>query len=190
MSDTSFYSRNELLNLGFKKLGENILLSRKASIYSPELMSLGSHVRIDDFCILSGQTEIGSYVHISAYTAIYAKYGVFIGDYVTISGRNLIYSQSDDYSGEFMTNPMVPEHLRGVEGKAVTFGPYAIIGAGCVVLPGVNVGQGAAVGAMSLVNTDLEPWKIYAGVPARYVKERKRDLLDLAGMDIAENGSR
>ena len=181
MSTTSFYSRHELIKIGFKSLGTNVLLSRKASIYSPEHMILGNNVRIDDFCILSGQVKIGSYVHISAYTGIFAKYGVFIGDFVTISGRNLIYSQRDDYSGAFMTNPMIPVKFRSVGEGAVTFAPYSILGAGCIVLPGIEIGEGAAVGAMSLINANLKPWKIYAGIPARFVKDRLKNILDLAG---------
>ena len=47
----SFLTQTQLHNLGFKSLGQNVLISDKASIYSPELISIGSHVRIDDFCI-------------------------------------------------------------------------------------------------------------------------------------------
>jgi galactoside O-acetyltransferase len=176
---TSFYTREELSGLGLKSFGEDVLLSRKASIYFPETISLGSHVRIDDFCILSGQIEIGSFVHISAYTAIYARYGVQVKDFVTISARNLIFSQSDDYSGEFMTNPMIPNDFRHVRGGRVTFEPYSIIGAGSIILPGITIGEGSAVGAMSLMTSDAEPWKIYAGIPAKIIKDRSRNILQL-----------
>ena len=50
----SFYTENELKQIGFKRIGENVLISRKASIYQPELIEIGNNVRIDDFCILSG----------------------------------------------------------------------------------------------------------------------------------------
>lgn len=67
----SFYSRSELEHIGFATIGKNVLLSRKASIYSPAMISIGDNVRIDDFCILSGCIGIGSQVHISAYVALY-----------------------------------------------------------------------------------------------------------------------
>ena len=51
---TSFYSREELLDLGLKSVGENVRISRKVSIYGAEQISIGDNVRIDDFCILSG----------------------------------------------------------------------------------------------------------------------------------------
>ncbi|MCB6803967.1 hypothetical protein LI178_31950, partial [Enterocloster bolteae] len=52
--------------IGFLKYGKNVLVSRKASIYNPEQMVLGDNIRIDDFCILSGNIKLGSYIHIPA----------------------------------------------------------------------------------------------------------------------------
>ena len=62
----SFYSPEELKSLGLKEYGENVFISRKCSIYGAENIRLGSHVRIDDFCVLSGKVELGNYVHIAA----------------------------------------------------------------------------------------------------------------------------
>ncbi len=62
----SFYSRKELLSLGFKKIGKDVLISRKASFYNIEKIEIGNNVRVDDFSILSGKIKIGSYVNISA----------------------------------------------------------------------------------------------------------------------------
>jgi galactoside O-acetyltransferase len=166
---TSFYSVKELTDFGFKNIGNNVLISRKASIYSPQTISIQNNVRIDDFCILSGEITLGSYIHISAYTALYGKYGIECHDYTTISGKTLIYSQSDDYSGEF-TN---------VSGGKVTIKKHAIIAAGCIVFPNITIGEGAAVGAMSLVNKDLKDWFIYAGIPAKAIKPRLREIINL-----------
>jgi len=47
---TSFYSQSELKSLGLKAYGRNVLISKKASFYNPSQISLGHHVRIDDFC--------------------------------------------------------------------------------------------------------------------------------------------
>ena len=177
--EDSFYSRNEIKNLGFKIVGENVLISRKASIYKPSEITVGSNVRIDDFCILSGRINIGSFIHISAYSALYARFGIVLEDFVTISGKTLIYSQTDDYSGEFMTNPTLPDHLTNVTGGEVNVKKFAIVAAGCVIFPGVTIHEGAVVGAMSLVNKDLEAWKIYAGIPAKLIKDRKKDILKI-----------
>jgi galactoside O-acetyltransferase len=176
---TSFFSEEELKKIPFRKIGRDVYISRQCSIYSPEQISLGDHVRIDDFCILSGIINIGSYIHISAYSALYGRYGVTLEDYTTVSARVLIFSQNDDYSGSFMTNPMVPEELRNVTGGQVTLKAYSIIGAGCIILPGVTVNEGAAIGAMSLVTKDIEEWSICAGIPVVFRKKRNKDILSL-----------
>jgi acetyltransferase-like isoleucine patch superfamily enzyme len=174
--ETSFYSEEELKAIPFKSIGKNVLISRKSSIYTPGEISIGNHVRIDDFCLLSGKITIGSYIHVSAYAALYGKYGIILEDYSTISARVLIYSQNDDYSGEFMTNPMVPEHLTHVTGGLVKFEKYSIIGAGSMVLPSVTVGEGAVVGAMSLVTKDMKAWTVNFGIPAIYKRDRKQEI--------------
>jgi len=173
----SFYTEEELKAIGFKKLGRNLKISRKASVYSPELITIGDNVRVDDFCILSGNITIGSYIHISAYTALYGLNGITLEDFVTISGRVLVYSQNDDYSGRFMTNPMVPAKYTDITGGPVVIKKHAIVAAGSVILPSVTMGEGSCLGAMSLLKENAAPWWTYAGVPAKKMKERSRELL-------------
>ncbi|GAB1414762.1 acyltransferase [Paludibacter sp.] len=179
---TSFYTPEELANIGFKDLGTNVKISRNTSIYYPEKISIGSNVRIDDFCILSGNIHIGSYIHISAYTAIYGRFGVILEDFVTVSGRVLIYSQSDDYSGEFMTNPMVPLEYTNVSGGTVHMKKHSIIGAGSVVLPNVTIEEGGCLGTMSLLKSNLPAWEIYGGIPAKKIKNRSKKLLEITNL--------
>ena len=90
---TSFYDENELKEIGFKSYGENVKISRKSSIYGAEKISIGNNVRIDDFCILSGQIKLGNYIHIAAYSALYGgEDGIVIKDFANISSRVSIYS--------------------------------------------------------------------------------------------------
>lgn len=176
----SFYEREELLACGFKEVGDNVMVSRKASIYSPSKISLGSNVRIDDFCILSGKIQIGSYVHIAAYSALYGgDVGIFMDDFVNLSSRVSIYAISDDYSGDSLTSPLIMDKYKHLISKAVYIHKHAIIGATSVVLPGVTIQEGSSFGAMSLVLRDSEPWSIYVGIPARKIKDRNKKMLDL-----------
>ena len=176
---TSFYTEQELQELGLKEYGTNVLISRKCSIYGAAHISLGSNVRIDDFCILSGNITIGSYVHISAYASMFAGDSqIMIGDFVALSSRNVIYAESDDYSGESMVNPMVPEEYKKLQRGDVSVGRHSIIGTGSTILPGVTIGEGVAVGAMSLINKDLEEWTINVGIHCRRIKERARKPLE------------
>jgi galactoside O-acetyltransferase len=176
----SFFSDEELQELGLKAYGKNVLISKKCSIYGASNIQIGNNVRIDDFCILSGRIVIGSNIHISAYTGIFAGHtGVFIEDYATISSRIMVYAESDDYTGETMTNPMIPDEYRGVTKAAVTIRKNVIVGSGCTILPGVTIDEGASVGSMSLVNKSLEAWSVYVGIPCRKIKDRKKHLLEL-----------
>ncbi|MED5526637.1 MAG: acyltransferase [Pseudomonadota bacterium] len=178
----SFYSREELAEFGFKHVGENVLISKKSSIYNPGNIELGSNVRIDDFCVLSagaGGIKIGNYIHIAVYSSIIGAGQVTLSDYCNISSRVAVYSSNDDYSGEFMTNPMVPSEYTGVSHANVFIGPHAIIGSGSVLLPGITIETGVAIGALSLVAKDCEAFTIYAGSPLKKIKDRKRNLLEM-----------
>lgn len=176
----SFYKPDELNELGFRSLGERVSISRKASIYGASKIALGHDVRIDDFCVLSGNINVGSYVHIAAFCAFYGgEAGIEIEDFCNFSSRISIYAISDDYSGESLTNPMVPERYKKLEHGKVHIGRHTIIGSGSVVLPGVTIGEGGSVGALSLVKKDLPAWMICAGIPARPIRPRSKKLLEL-----------
>lgn len=176
----SFYSREELLELGFKSLGENVLISRKTSIYGSKNITIGDNVRIDDFCILSGKITIGKHVHIAAYAALFAgDEGIELNDFVGVSSRSTIYAVTDDYSGEFLTNPTVPDEVRNVIGGPVILERHSIIGSSTLILPNVRVKEGAAIGGCSLVLKDCEAWTIYAGTPAKIIKDRSKNILKL-----------
>ena len=95
---TSFYSEDELKRIGLKSYGCEVKISRNACLYGVEKISIGSNVRIDDFCILSGSISIGNNVHIAAFSALYGgNDGIIIGDFANLSSRVSVYSVSDDY---------------------------------------------------------------------------------------------
>jgi acetyltransferase-like isoleucine patch superfamily enzyme len=177
---TSFYTKTELDSLGFKSVGDNVQVSRFARFYGIEGITLGNQVRIDDFCILSGEITLGNFIHISAYCALYGSKGIVMDDFSGLSPRTTVFSASDDFSGNFLVGPMVDGHFTNVTGGKVTIGKYVQVGANCVVLPDLILEEGVAVGALSLVNKSLPAWGIYAGVPAQFVKTRSREMCSVA----------
>ncbi|MDR1699135.1 MAG: acyltransferase [Prevotellaceae bacterium] len=176
---TSFYSEKELLELGLKSFGRNVFISRKCSIYSPAKISIGDNVRIDDFCVLSGEIALGNNIHIAAYCALYGAFGIEMEDYTGLSPRCTVFSATDDFSGDYLISPMVDKSKTNVTGGKVLIKKYSQIGANCVIFPGVTIEEGCAVGTMSLINRSLEGWGIYAGIPAKRIKDRKKGLLKL-----------
>jgi galactoside O-acetyltransferase len=179
---SSCYSKEELSALGFQSLGDNLRISRRASFYNTAKISIASNVRIDDFCIVSageGGVAIGNFIHIAAYTSIIGGGSVHIEDFANISARVSIYSSNDDYSGEYLTGPMIPSEYTKITRASVHIKRHTIIGCGSVILPNVVIGEGAAIGALSLVKDNCIDFGVYCGVPAKLIKARKRDLLEL-----------
>lgn len=179
---TSFYSNEELYLLGFKSIGVNVLISRKASFYGISRISIGNNVRIDDFCVLStgvGGIQIGNYVHIAIFTSLIGEGKIILEDFSGISSRVSVYSSNDDYTGQNMTNPTIPTQYTSITNADVTICRHALVGSGSIILPGVTIHEGAVVGALSLVNKDCEEFFIYKGNPAKKVVERSRELLKL-----------
>lgn len=176
---TSFYTDEELLQIGFKAIGKDVKISRKASIYSPENISIGDNVRIDDFCILSGKITLGSHIHISAYVALYGAMGIVMEDYTGISPKSVVYSAMDDFSGEYLIGPIHPDKTTNVTGGVVTIKRFVQVGSNVVVFPNLIIGEGVAVGACSLVTKSLSAWGIYVGVPVKKVKDRSKKMKEL-----------
>ncbi|NML15079.1 acyltransferase [Azohydromonas caseinilytica] len=175
-------SREAIEGMGFAAVGRNVLLSDKASFYNCAHIRIGDNVRIDDFCVLSagrGGIVLGSFIHVAVQSTLIGAGRIELGDFCNLSSRVALYSSSDDYSGATMTNPMVPAAFTGVTHADVVLGRHVIVGSGSVVLPGVRLEDGVAVGALSLVTRDCAAFGIYAGNPARRIKERKRELLQL-----------
>ena len=106
------------MEIGFRTVGKNLLLSKDAKFYNPSGISLGSDIRIDDFCILSSGEDgirIGNFVHIACFTSLIGRSSINIGAFSNLSSKVSVYSSSDDYSGETMTNPLVPEEFKNVK---------------------------------------------------------------------------
>ncbi|MEK8049893.1 acyltransferase [Ideonella sp. DXS22W] len=176
----AYYTDVELRSLGLARFGHDVKISTKASLYNCGRISLGNHVRIDDFCVLSageGGIEIGDYVHIAVFCSVMGTGRITFEDFSGLSSRVSIYSSNDDYSGERLTNPTVPGEFTGVTKADVKLCRHVIVGAGAVILPGVVLHEGAAIGSLSLVRRDCDPFTIYSGVPAKRIAERSRGLL-------------
>lgn len=174
----AFLSQKQMDDMGFKKLGRNVLISDKASIYDPEMMEIGDSSRIDDFCVVSGSVKIGRFVHFAVFNNVAGgEAGIVFEDFSGLAYGCHVFSQSDDYSGRSMTNPTVPDKFKKEQKAAVLIGRHSIVGTGSVIVPGVVLGEGTSVGALSLVMKSTDPWSVYFGSPARRLKTRSRELL-------------
>lgn len=177
-----FLSQKELRNIGFKKIGKNVLISDKCSIYNAKKIEIGSNVRIDDFAILSagdGGIEIGSHIHIACFASLIGKGQIIVEDFSNISSRVTILSSSDDFSGNFLIGPCITNEFTNVKSEKVHLMRNSVVGTGSTILPGVTLFEGAAVGAMSLVKKNVDAFSVFYGIPAKKMKARDMKLINL-----------
>lgn len=192
--DKGYYEASELAQLGLAACGTDVKISRNCAIIGAKNVRIGSHVRIDDYVVISaasGSLELGSYIHIAAGAYLGCAGGITLADFTAISHGTKVYSASDDYSGAALTNPTVPKKYLKVDVAPVVLGRHAIIGAGSIVLPGATVAEGTAVGAMSLIKRGFQcaPWSVYFGSPARKIANRSKLLLEAEAALLAERPS-
>lgn len=165
-----------------KRVGSNVIIGKTVRIRYPELVEIGDDVIIDDFTYISSALRIDGSVHIAAGCKLIGGRNstVHLGEFSTLAPNVVLAAGSDDYlSG--IASPLVPAKYKGnVEIGSINLGRHCIVGANSTVLPDVTLQDGAAVGANSLVKISLDPWSLYAGVPARFIRHRDRDtILDL-----------
>lgn len=170
---------NQAYEIGFSQVGKDVIVWPSTKIISPEKINIGDSVIIDDFVFIMGgeRTSIGSFVHIASFTSILGGGEFIIEDFAGISSGSRIYTGNDDYLGNSLTGPTVPHPYRVPIRSFVHIKKHAIIGANTVILPGVTIGEGAAIGANSTVTKDCEPWTIYTGSPARPLKPRPQEKI-------------
>ena len=175
------YTIDELLNLGVQVLGKNISISRFANIYNPKNLILHNNIRIDDFCVISckGIIEICNNVHISALCFITSSTRIYIGNYSAISVGTKIFGGTDDFSGEYLANPTIPpEYTNVIKGDIIIL-DMVIVGSNSVIMPNITIEEGVSIGANSFVNKHCESWKIYAGTPIKFIKDKSKNCLIL-----------
>lgn len=184
-----FLTEHDMKDLGFKSLGTNILIDESCIINGIENISIGSNVRIDAFTIINcinGYLKLGSNIHISNNCSLACSGGVELKDFSGLSSGVKIYSASDDYLGRSMTNPTIPGKYKKVKTGKVILEKHVIVGSSSVILPNLTIGEGASIGALSLVKDSLEEWSVYAGSPIKKLGQKLRKTLELEKLYLEE----
>lgn len=149
-----------------------------------ENIQLGIGVVIDGTleCYHNGILSIGEYSYIGR-ARIFSATDVTIGKGVLISD-NVIIMDSDLHpiSGKKRYQDLkqwhegvFPDVYTGIPSKPVKIDDLVWVGANSVVLKGVTIGEGAIIGAGSVVTKDVPPYTIVAGNPAKIIREIPAD---------------
>ena len=159
-----------------RSYGNDVRIYPMAKIAFPHVVDIGDHSRIRDFVfIFAGEgVKIGQYTDIQPHVVIWGGGETIIGDRVSVGPGTVflsaVYSHAD---GLKMVDGMEERASQALYGK-LTIEDDVYIGANCTLMPEINIGEGAVIGASSFVNKDVEPWAIYAGSTAKKIGERKK----------------
>jgi acetyltransferase-like isoleucine patch superfamily enzyme len=155
----------------FRSLGEDCVFEPGVLVFHPENISLGRNVYVGHYAILKGyyrnEMTIGEQTWIGQQCFFHAAAGLTIGARVGIGpGVRIITSVHQEAGRE------VPVLFSPIEMAPVVIEDDCDLGVGSVILPGVTVGKGAIVGAGAVVTSDVPPYAVVAGVPAKVLRYR------------------
>jgi len=171
MEENIFFEQGKL-----KLRGKDSIIGKTVRIRRPELASIGRGSIIDDFSYISCRLDVGRYSHIGAGTHIVGGKlaSVSIGDFANIAPSCQIIAGQHNYRGGGMMGPAIPEeYCAKGESEPVKIGDHALLGCGTVVLPGVEIPEGMATGAYTILKKmKYKPWTLYAGVGPRELGPR------------------
>jgi len=177
-NDNIFFDISKL-----KHVGKNVIIGKTVRIRQPEEVSIGDNSIIDDFTYISCALEMGRNCHIASNVSISGGRGkLTIGNYSTLSNGCSVHCASSDYRECSLDLPSVPEEEQfGGEVVDIMVGDFVTVGAHSCILPGVNVPEGSAFGAYTLIKSEhnLKPYHLYVGHTCKDLGERKNiHLLD------------
>ena len=162
----------------YKSLGLDVIIHPTAIIKRPTLVKIGNHVAIDPFFYMTTAAEIGNYIHISSHVSVIGgtKAKLILKDFATIAAGCRLICGSDDYAhGSGLIGPVISKKYQSRQKiEPIILEKHSALGTNVVVFPGVTIGEGAVIGAGSVVTKSIEPWTINIGIPAKTIKKRPR----------------
>jgi acetyltransferase-like isoleucine patch superfamily enzyme len=130
-------------------VGDNVRIGKRCVFQgsSESVINISNNVTINDGCFITSlyQIDIGA--------------GTSIGEYTSIRDYNHNYSDKNR-----------PLKSQGYSGSRIKIGEECWIGRGCTILPGVEIGMHAVIGANSVVTKNIPANEIHAGVPAKFIR--------------------
>ena len=172
------------------RYGEGFICDLRHPQAGRKYLKIGSHGIIDATFIFekeTGHITVGNHCLING--TVISVNGVEIGDDVIIAWDTLVYDHNshsvnweerkEDLRGEYENylkygDPCANKNWSVVKNAPIKICNKVWIGTGCKILKGVTVGEGAVVQAGSVVTSDVEPWTVVGGNPARIIRKLKK----------------
>lgn len=157
----------------FKKLGKNVIIEKNVLVFHPENIEIGNNIYIGHFSILKGYHQnllkIADNTWIGQLCFFHSAGGISIGESVGIGpGVKILTSthSEDNFPAPIISNNLILKEVIIEEG--------CDIGMGTVILPGVRIGKGSIIGAGSVVTKNVPDYSVFAGNPAKLLRERQK----------------
>lgn len=155
----------------FGNLGENVVIEPGALVFHPQNIFIGAHVYVGHYAILKGyhknEMRIGDGSWIGQMCFFHSAGGITIGNSVGIGPSVQILTSYHREEG--IQKPIMHS---GLEFAPVVIEDDCDIGIGTIILPGVTIGRGTQVGAGAVLTSDIAPYSVVAGVPAKLLRTR------------------
>jgi acetyltransferase-like isoleucine patch superfamily enzyme len=164
-------ARAMLLRLRGMRVGAKVTVGPQVRVWRPWCVRIGTRAQLEQHVYLKvvsddARVDIGDFVFIGAGSELDVADSIAIGAHTLLAPGVFI----TDHTHNAARGLRLDE--QGNRNGKVTIGADVWLGARCVVLHGVTIGDGAIVGAGAVVTKDVAPYAIVAGVPARAIGER------------------
>lgn len=190
-----FFLRKKFYPKLFKKVGRGLIIGRNVVIRHPQNIIIGDFVTIDDNCLIDGRgageegliledqviinrncmiqaktgfIKLGKRTSIGSNSVIVSMSGVEIGEALLTAGN--CYISAGAYQFDDLETPIMDQ--TAFSKGPIIIGKNSWFGTGVTVLDGVEIGEGAVIGASSVVNKNIPAFAIAIGVPAKVYKMR------------------
>lgn len=163
------WKKARIIRSGFSLRGKNMIDLGAG-------LTTGCYCRIEAFksgddnkmkIVFGERVQLNDYVHISAIDSVTIGNDVLMASHVYISDNSHGSYKGNDED----TSPNIPPIKRPYYVAPVNIGARVWLGEGVIVMPGVTIGDGAIIGAHSIVNKNIPANTIAVGSPARIVKK-------------------
>ena len=152
LADLGYFPSHRVRTFFYRRAGLSIhptsSIHWRAEFYAPQSIRIGRFCTIGDSAFLDGRS------------------GLTIGDCVNFGSHVSVYTRQHDIDAADFAEVGAP----------VVIGDYAWVSSHSIILPGVSIGEGAVVAAGAVVTKDVAPYTLVGGNPARYIRDRSRDL--------------
>jgi galactoside O-acetyltransferase len=172
-----YYLRALYYSIKAKKWGGNIIVEENVTLVNIDNYEFADFVLIDKGAIIAADTlKIGRACHIALNSVISAGGDVVLNDFSCLGINSIIVSATDSFLGGYRAcGPMLPDCQRDVKRLTTVIGKDAWIPTNVIVLPGVNIGDGAVLLPNSVVRRNITPWTVWG--PEKIVKYGIRETV-------------